>query len=86
MKCNFNCINFIKISKLSVIIFLFLKAMGKRFMQVVSFLFPFSDICGIAVMPQASLVTYIISLSSQGEKKTNCKVEIINSIVSQVTR
>ena len=53
MKCNFSCINFIKISKLSVIIFFFLKAMGKHFMQVVSFPFPFSDICGMPVMHQA---------------------------------
>ena len=58
--------------------------MGKHFMQVVSFPFPFSDICGMPLMHQAlwqALLPILFHLVLKGKKQTNCKVEIINSIV-----
>ena len=53
-------------------------------MQVVSFPFPFSDICGMPLMHQAlwqALLPILFHLVLKGKKQTNCKVEIINSIV-----
>ena len=58
-------------------------------MQVVLFLFPFSDICGMSVVHQALwqvlFRTLLFHLVLKGEKK-NYNVEIINNIISQVTR
>jgi len=60
-------------------------------MQVVLFLFPFSDIGGMSVVHQALwqalFRTLLFHLVLKGKKKKKTyKVEIINNIISQVTR
>lgn len=57
-------------------------------MQVVLFLFPFSDICGMSVVHQAvwqaffRILLFHLVLKGKNKQTNNCKVEIINNVIS----